>query len=214
MSQSVVLLLFFLAGCNALAQINIAGEWRITATSSIFGITATATGRIEQTGSSISGQLSISGTPCASSAPFTGTISGTSLTVNVDENGQVVTFTGAVTMDGNLASGNYTAPSGGCTNGDRGTWFGRRLPVMNNGGVVHGASFGAQPPPAGSIGSLFGMYLSSVTQVAASLPLPTSLGAVSVQINGVAVPCGQRLLVGLAESESIATRHAMITMLS
>ncbi|MGH8857647.1 MAG: hypothetical protein ACREXG_06415, partial [Polaromonas sp.] len=94
MSRTVALLLVLLPAWTAQAQINIAGEWRITATSSLFGVTAIATGRIEQTGTSISGQLSISGTPCASSAPFTGTIAGTSITVNLNENGQIVTLTG------------------------------------------------------------------------------------------------------------------------
>lgn len=56
------------------------------------------------------------------------------------------------------------------------------------GGVVNGASFSTQPPTAGSIGSIFGTNLASTTLVADSLPLPTSLDGVSVQINGVAAP--------------------------
>ena len=56
------------------------------------------------------------------------------------------------------------------------------------GGVVNGASFANLPPPAGSIGSIFGTNLAFSTLVADSTPLPTSLGGVSVQINGIAAP--------------------------
>ncbi len=56
------------------------------------------------------------------------------------------------------------------------------------GGTVNGASFSTQPPTAGTIGSIFGTNLASTTLLADSLPLPTSLGGVSVQTNGIAAP--------------------------
>jgi uncharacterized protein (TIGR03437 family) len=62
-------------------------------------------------------------------------------------------------------------------------------PAINAGGIVNGASFSTtQPPAAGSIGSLFGANLASQTVVATTLPLPTSLGGVSVTVNGVLAP--------------------------
>ncbi|MCZ6489303.1 MAG: hypothetical protein O7A06_02090 [Acidobacteria bacterium] len=60
------------------------------------------------------------------------------------------------------------------------------LPTV--GGVVNGASFGTQPPAAGSIGSIFGTNLASSTLAGNSLPLETSLGGTSVQVNGVVAP--------------------------
>jgi uncharacterized protein (TIGR03437 family) len=107
---------------------NMAGSWQFTAQSSIFGLSFSVTGQIAQTGNDVSGQLEISGTPCATSAAFNGTVSGTSaLTMNLNENGQVVVFSGTLASDGNSASGTYSAPSGGCTNGDKGTWSGQRV---------------------------------------------------------------------------------------
>ncbi len=61
-------------------------------------------------------------------------------------------------------------------------------PTISAGGIVNGASFGKQPPAAGSIGSLFGVNLATATQAAVTLPLPTTLGGVSVTLNGTPAP--------------------------
>jgi uncharacterized protein (TIGR03437 family) len=60
-------------------------------------------------------------------------------------------------------------------------------PAVNAGGVVNGASFGAQVA-AGSIASVFGTGLAPAIQAADKLPLPTTLGAISVSVNGFAAP--------------------------
>jgi len=116
---------------------NMAGNWQFSARSNMFGLAFSVTGQIAQTGNSVSGQLSITGTPCATTATFTGTLSSTGvLTMNLNENGQVVVFSGTLASDGNSASGTYSAPSGGCTNGDKGTWSGQR--VSTSSGIVGG----------------------------------------------------------------------------
>ena len=51
--------------------------------------------------------------------------------------------------------------------------------------VVNGASF-ANPTTGGLIGSIFGTSLAFSTLVAESVPLPTTLGGSTIQINGVA----------------------------
>jgi uncharacterized protein (TIGR03437 family) len=61
-------------------------------------------------------------------------------------------------------------------------------PAINAGGVVNSATFSHLPPAAGGIGSLFGTNLASGVVVADKVPLPTTLGGVSVQLNGVAAP--------------------------
>ena len=81
------------------------GNWEFTATSSVFDIVTTATGQVNQNGSSLSGTLSLSGTPCADSASFAGTINGNNLRGTLDENGQTVTMMGTVSADGNSGSG-------------------------------------------------------------------------------------------------------------
>jgi hypothetical protein len=60
-------------------------------------------------------------------------------------------------------------------------------PTMAAGGLVNGASYSSQLS-AGSYAALFGANLASVTVSARSIPLPTSLGSVSVLINGYAAP--------------------------
>jgi hypothetical protein len=102
------------------------GYWTLTAQSSLYGFQSSASGQVTQSGNSISGQLTLSGTPCAISAALSGTVFGTSLSMSLNENGQLLTFSGSVSSDGNSASGTYVAPAGGCTNGDSGTWAGKR----------------------------------------------------------------------------------------
>jgi hypothetical protein len=100
----------------------ITGFWNFTATSA-YGFQTYASGQLTQNGNNISGELSLTGTPCATSAAVSGTISGDALSIILNENGQLVTFTGTVYDDAN-ATGTYAAPAGGCTDGDYGIWSG------------------------------------------------------------------------------------------
>jgi hypothetical protein len=134
----LVTVFVFLIGCGGgssggsqsqqATPVNIAGDWQITAKSTVFGFSATVTGFVNQSGGTISGQLAISGSPCAVSATMAGTVSGTAVTIQIDENGQPVTLSGTASVDGNSASGTYTATTGGCLNGDTGTWTATRVP--------------------------------------------------------------------------------------
>jgi uncharacterized protein (TIGR03437 family) len=70
--------------------------------------------------------------------------------------------------------------------------FGQR-PVISPGGVVNAASYATGGPSGkavatGSIVSVFGRNLATVTQSASALALPTSLGGTSVTVNGIAAP--------------------------
>jgi hypothetical protein len=123
-----------LSGCggstsSSQSTLNVAGNWQFTAKSNLTGGEISATGQITQNGNNISAQLNLSGSPCATTASATGTLNGTSLSIGINENGQVVAFTGTVAADGNSANGTYQAPSGGCTNGDNGTWTGNRVSI-------------------------------------------------------------------------------------
>lgn len=104
----------------------LSGNWTFSAQSSLYGFRSDASGVLAQNGNSLSGQLNLSGTPCATSASVSGTVSGSALSMTLNENGQLVKFTGTVSADEISASGTYVAPSGGCTNGDYGTWSGIR----------------------------------------------------------------------------------------
>lgn len=102
------------------------GNWRIVATSSVYPITSISTGFITQNGNNLSGTLAMSGTPCGPTGTLTGTLTGSTLNMDLNEGGQHVTLTGTLAADKNSASGTYTAPVGGCTAGDMGTWAGTR----------------------------------------------------------------------------------------
>lgn len=123
-------LILFLFGCgsgnNSSSVVNIAGNWSFTGNSTKFGDQFTATGAIVQTGSSVSGALTLEDDPCATTASFSGSVSGSNLSVQLNEGGQEVSYTGTITDNGSAAGGTYTAPAGGCTGGDTGTWSGTR----------------------------------------------------------------------------------------
>jgi hypothetical protein len=106
--------------------VNIAGNWTFSSMSSKFVAQRTFTGTVVQTGSNISGSLNISGSPCAQTGNLTGTLNANSITASLNENDQAISLSGTVSSDGNSASGTYSAPVGGCTNGDAGTWSGTR----------------------------------------------------------------------------------------
>ena len=61
-------------------------------------------------------------------------------------------------------------------------------PTINFGGIVNAASSAGLPLAAGAIASVFGTNFSASAASASSLPLPTTLGGVSLAINGVAAP--------------------------
>jgi hypothetical protein len=134
----VVVVSLFVVGCGSSVTgssgaINMAGSWNF-ATSSVRG-TTTGIGALSQTGSSVSGTLALSGA-CASTGPFAATLSGTSITAVLSENGQAVNLTGTVATSGSSASGNYTSAAGGCTNGDTGTWTATRTSTSASGSFV------------------------------------------------------------------------------
>ena len=77
-------------------------------------------------------------------------------------------------------------PGGGSSNSLPFTIIGN--PIINQNGFVNGASFVNLPPAPGSIVSLFGSVFSTTTAAATALPLPLTLGGVTVRINGASVP--------------------------
>jgi len=62
-----------------------------------------------------------------------------------------------------------------------------QAPAVNSGGVVDAATFRAPVAP-GSLVSIFGIDLAPAAAATRALPLPTTLGEVSVSFNGVAAP--------------------------
>ena len=107
--------------------VNMTGNWQFIAQSTTLGLTVIGSGALQQNGTSLSGLLTLSrDNHCAHTAALAGTVNGTTLNFQLEEGPQTVSFTGTVTSDGASASGNYTV-SGGCANGDFGTWTGNRV---------------------------------------------------------------------------------------
>jgi len=61
----------------------------------------------------------VNGTTCTPMASSSGSIIGTTITIQMSLGNQVLDMTGTINSAGNSASGSYT---GGCTIGDFGTW--------------------------------------------------------------------------------------------
>jgi uncharacterized protein (TIGR03437 family) len=105
---------------------SMAGYWQITTTSSEGNGQTIIEGRINQTGTTLSGTMTIIGSICATSGTFTGTINGNLLTLGLAGGQLSVAAGGTLSADGTSASGTYDTPSLGCTEGDYGTWTGTR----------------------------------------------------------------------------------------
>jgi hypothetical protein len=126
-------LLLCVAGCGGnpaspppSSYSNMTGEWRVTGVSQKFaGARGSGTASLTQSGSSISGTYNTTG-GCANTSAITGSVTGNSLSLQVDENGQVASWTGTVNSTFTSASGTFAAPSGGCADGDFGTWSATR----------------------------------------------------------------------------------------
>jgi len=112
--------------------VNIAGDWSFATTSSKSTTQSTIAGNIVQSGSSISASLNIQGSPCGTTASLSGSVSAMAVTASMIESGQTVTLAGTVAADAKSASGTYSAPAGGCLNGDSGTWTGSKSAVVTN----------------------------------------------------------------------------------
>ncbi len=130
----VLLLCGCFAGCAPSSGPNLTGNWQFTLKSSVSGNTSTGTVSITQSSSPvdsegagglehmITGTMNLANEPCATTAPLSGTISGTNVILTVTEDGQPVSLTGNVNAASTAMSGHYTAPLGGCTDGDFGSW--------------------------------------------------------------------------------------------
>jgi hypothetical protein len=113
------------------STMNLAGVWQFTSHSNTFNTAETGSGSVQQNGTAVSGTLTLSGTPCSIDAFLSASVSGNVVTGQLQEGAQAVSITGTVYGDasaftsptgGLTITGTYTSPSGGCLNGDQGTW--------------------------------------------------------------------------------------------
>jgi uncharacterized protein (TIGR03437 family) len=111
---------------------------------------------------------------------FTTYISGTVLSANLAASNIATTGTFQVTVSN-------PSPGGGVSPAVSTAVIG--APTFPANGVISGVTFDPnQLPSAAGIGSMFGVNLAPSTVFASTIPLPTTLGGVSININGILAP--------------------------
>lgn len=90
----------------------------------------TLSGFLQQTGSNLTGSVQFlipntqnpSAPPCAGAASVSGMVTGQSLKLLVNQNGQMLTLSGTTSSANTPMSGTYTSPDGACEPSESGTW--------------------------------------------------------------------------------------------
>ncbi len=119
------------AGCGkgadstGTANVTVTGSWEGNWTSTR-GAGGAVAASMDQSGSSLNGDLELKSSPCFSKGTLTGSVTGTTVLIGTAfGGGQTVNFDGTATEDGSSMSGSYTV-SGGACGGDKGTWSMKR----------------------------------------------------------------------------------------
>jgi hypothetical protein len=119
----LVIALVFISACGSSSPKTINGPWQFTLTSSASpGLSFTGATTLTPSGTGISGTVSFSNNPCATSGLLSGGISGQNVFFQITEGDQVLSLTGTVDSAYTAMSGTNIATAGGCTNGDTGSW--------------------------------------------------------------------------------------------
>jgi len=180
------------SGLGSVDLFNLATSWPQTATTSKAAVTVTLTSN--QTTFSSAGSVTLTATvaPSNSGTP-TGTVTFYAAGVSLGSaplNGNTTALTiqgssiplGLVSVSAEYSGDNNYAAASGTLNLTT-----TSISVMAIQGIVNAAS-GYQAFSPGTIISIYGSLLAGSTQSAATVPLPTTLGGVSVSIGGIAAP--------------------------
>jgi len=119
----MVLLLGFSISCGSSSSQNLTGAWQFTVSSAVLADTTyVGNATLAQNGKNVTGNVTFSNNPCATTGPITGTVNGLAVNLQVTEGSQIVIFNGTINSTFTTLTGNYTAPAGGCLDGDYGSW--------------------------------------------------------------------------------------------
>lgn len=125
-SAGLSILLLTLIACGGLSlptPLTVTGSWNFELTSSVIGGTSyTGSTKLSQVGNTVKGTVTLTHAPCATSASLVGMVNGQDVSFQITEGSQVVTLIGTANPVFTSMSGTYTAPPGGCLNGDYGSW--------------------------------------------------------------------------------------------
>jgi hypothetical protein len=172
-------------------------NWQITMNSTVHaGMTGTAGGLLQNNGqtNAVSGVLGNIQPPCSTTASVSGNLNGKAITFALDENGQSIAFTGTINNDINAMTGAYSAPAGGCTNGDSGTWNANRIPSITG-------TWGGTLTP------------SSATEAPFQISVPLTQNINNGKVSGTAVVTGSSCFTSifLATPNFIAGQQLILT---
>ncbi len=172
------------------AQVDLTGRWRGSWRSSFIGggsLDVTLT----QSGTTVTGTVTVGGSDLISSGTVRGTISGSTVTLgSVFASGITVDYRADIVGNSALRGTYVLRVSGFAT--DNGTFSLDRTgpvpPAIASGGIVNGASFQGGPLVPGSIVSVFGTNLATTAAQASAVPLPKVLLGTTAMFNGVPAP--------------------------
>jgi hypothetical protein len=120
------ILLALTVGCSSVSTAptqTVNGNWNLQLTSfAVDGTSYIGFAKLIQSGNDITGTVIFKNAPCATTGSLKGSVSGADVTFQLTEGSQVVTLTGTINSVYTSMSGNYNSPSGGCLDGDHGSW--------------------------------------------------------------------------------------------
>lgn len=106
-------------GGGETVTIDLTGNWRGTWNSSVANYSGNLSGTLTHSGTSISGTMNVTGSPCISSGTVSGTGAGGSFSASIDSGQDSLQLQGSYTATS--ISGTYSVPNGVCA-GDTGTF--------------------------------------------------------------------------------------------
>jgi len=110
----------------------LSGNWQMSLQRDAASGLKTLSGFLVQSGNSVTGNMLLSGqTSCAGVGPVSGQLSGSAVTLTVDQTGQTVNLTGTTGTGISSMSGNYSILSSPCGDTSVGTWTASVVQPLN-----------------------------------------------------------------------------------
>lgn len=188
-------------------------------------------GFFQQSDNALTGSVSVppvsQHSNCGGVSILTGTVSGQSVTLSVNEGGTTLSFTGTISTDNKSMSGDYQGPGGSCfTKPTTGTWEAFLIPPLNGTftGTLSGSGYltdltGMIPPPAivvsgtmtqsGNIGASNATLTGTINAVGypcfATASLTGTISGQSVILSVFGYDGTQIGVLGMAEAPAIAS---------
>jgi hypothetical protein len=198
-----MIVLALLTGCGSGGSSNsnsgpLSGNWQITmqpvrSLNPIF-----QSGFLLQQSNNLAGSL-VASDACAGATPVTGTISGSNVTLNVNEFGGALNMTGSISSDNAGMSGSYLITEGSCHESASGTWVAVLVHPVR--GAFHGAMTSSTTPLVGNVYNVSGTLTQGQNDGSSNTDLTGVLNAVNypcfstVNIRGTI--SGQNVLLSL-----------------